>query len=608
MTLALAPQCCCGGPGIARVPYQGPAVLDQLSVTLRYVYPATDVYDTFYTHHWPCWAWPRLFGSGGIDTDYTGWQTLTNAIFSPLSGTILGYDYQKNWLIYTPDNYTSVYALQVGACDTGESPVSTLIDGATGASILAGTVPGGATSIDFNGWVGAVGGRIFGQSRYTESGTLKLKVWSVLYDGTDYQVEFTIAESGGHFPPACVTTQTDHLITQMSMGGSPPDIRIYDNGSLVDTYSHAGVTGADGYVDSTLKFGSQYLSLFTSGKLLLIESGTADLVQFVASEGGIDVDYTPKAMAYDPTKRAIVITWRDETGYGPGYTTYSYKPLSAGNIIDQDGTRIYANWYAGQGFSAPGASFWVRSPLPAGVAIPGKLPQALTVTAGVIEPPPPDPPKPVDCTDLTDCAYEYNLKALVWFTKFVDSLGWGPIVSTYGSNFYVDFLHERLNAYYGFRLAENTDPWGGGYVSTTNPYWFYCPLGEDGNYADPGILFTDFSYVDPNWRREDYIYGIYLKVTCSGDELTIDEIHFLFHGFLGDITNSTPGWDWPQVFGSDSISPTLDGSAKGSATPCHGNTFAAFTYPFDYGYGTVGDFSVADDTQIFVYAQLWAQP
>lgn len=188
------------------------------------------------------------------------------------------------------------------------------------------------------------------------------------------------------------------------------------------------------------------------------------------------------------------------------------------------------------------------------------------------------------CENMANCLEAIDVSMAIWVNGFIThSLSGTDDIGIFTGS----FPYDNLNGSYQLRRALVTDPLGGGYTGN-DPWWFYGELGTLADYSDPGILIGSKDYsTDPyksDWQREWYIYGVYLKFSCSLSETVIDEVIFLGQYFWGGTPGTYP-YIWPTyeriTYGIyNSPIATHSGRAHGCLTTDMENSY---TDDFDSG-------------------------
>ena len=566
--------CCCGGPGFTRLYVSAGGFGGGFNSLggVRPINPTDDLASHTQTKHWPCWTVGWYLP--GVRANYAG--EATGGVLRALAAGS-DYGYVLHHMIFNTKakamihGARGVYSLElVKDCELAD-PTETvprlsggaslnleLISAEDGAVIIDAAYPAGTWTFRTAGFSGGNNDRLYGFNVYADAilgaGDAHFKAWSVLYDGTDYTEEFVLDNdgSGSAIPTTMNVVETSIFCTNVNDDG---DLEVYENGSIVATMD--GSVGENN-ANAVSRIDAQLLAIVGSvagGAAILCvvadgESTNDQEVTFIATEEETPVEYFPIGLGYDPEKRCPVVVW-DRGTYLGGYMTYITKPITPGNILGQDGVKVYANWpslgYNAFGFQ-PDDGFWnvFRYPAPVfwGVVIPGRMPRPLTVTGGVIEQPPPPTPEP-NCDGLGGCDEMLLTLWLSGFTNYTE-------ITTDGGfplgNLITEWFGENLNIVVELPYKAGS-------------YTFEIPLVEvdefgipiTGDYDDPGILIRrrtaedDTTYPPPDNKREDWAYTLRVTVTCASGRVTISPLSYDYQVFQG----TTGGDTWPTFVGTD---------------------------------------------------------
>lgn len=590
MTLSLNPQCCCGGAGVVRT-------FDTFA-SLRLAEPEWDTWTNA-----ACWQNPP----GG--TFESGHPLRTMSIY----GGTLGFDRKVYWVIGyighdpTPDFAGAIENIDLRTCSNGVSTRTEMIDDATAAAILFDSYPAdpGTLNNPFAAWCGHsvdVGepqtDRLYGYTRFYDGDVNDQTFigWSTIYDGTDYQEEFTI--TGGPAIPATMNVQEGVCFTIRRTGFT--ELEFQAGGSTYATMDGALLNDSVNARSATAEIGGQRLAIvdFLTGPKLVIVANGADYddqyVEFEVLEGEgseeEEVVYHPVSIGWDVVARNVVVVWRRAlAGVWPTLVTYIANPLAVGNIIGQTGVQVFHCFGIGVGYGADGAPvFWH-------VVIPGKLPRALEFEEGHVEPPPTEP----DCSGLDECVSDTEAYVTPFaFTDYSEGpdswlLGINGTIGVDSTRFWT--LNSAL--YFEFHLPNETGVY---YYSTGNLY----TLGDYAEAQASGrrIQYDEFepSAFDPV-TFEHYVYKMDVEFECIDGRVYFKSIELFYEEFMGwDGGNDPPATNgtFSQVFQGSGF--LVDHILTGVASGCRsGNPVVRIEFsPADPGSGIL--IAVNGDEQSFM--------
>lgn len=606
--LALNPQCCCGGPGITRAAdaFGGP------SGCFRFI-NATDDLDGGNTRRWPCWCVPYYgtipeFSGGSGDFP----RVVSNETFngSWFTASTLGFNDNINAVIYAsilssyvlPYTYftsdgeqPAVIAAKLNTCALypgyhvtggGLSEFDILVNAEDSRAILLASIPAGTWDIGtWATWGGTTATRLYGSSRWAASGEAHFKVWSTLYDGSDYQEHFTIDKFDEEFGDAPYTMNVcAGVVFSVASDGA------YEDGSLLGGMTGLGSTGAVGKRPGSL----QRLILSAAGLTVFEASGnvTTNAVRFVIlDDDDEEVEYSPLNIAYDERVKALAVSWGLAGGFGGigfelPYTTYITKDIVPGNIIGQDGVHVYANYPSGRCEDDPNSFFggggvwdlaW-HTPNQWAVVISGKLPRPTLIVGGHVEPPPPPPPPPPNCDGLTECAEIPDCTLSIFdvddYTEIISDGSFfgefdGCTAHWEGSNLDGSYTIPYFTGSYAFRIDLATVDGGD-------------PEATDLRANGIRIRYDTDVPGHPGRYREFWVYAIQVALTCTDGEVTIDYIEFDYAMLFGDDIEHLITTDDFPVLGDIALSTPgspPDPILNGRSFPCGvSQVIAQFTY------------------------------
>lgn len=573
MTLALAPQCCCGRAGFLR---------DASSWCWAAVHPSeVDAFGRLANHE--PWMVPAT-----VWQDYAGGPHDHYILWPPGSGErhLLGFDHERNRLLFANvlfqpgsfDPIVDVVSVDPSQAWRGEVVARPFLDNAIAAAVLNGSLPpASATIIErYAGWSAYSNGRLYGFStwlRVTPPGEYderNFRAWSVATNGGDYQEHFTRPGSFGPGTPGVIRTMgvADGHIYAHHTAASSTLHEIRRDDALVGRLDTVGTLGnlyADMRPDAVLGIGDRTLvfclgswvgensqpattALVSMNDDAEIFSGRVQFIAEFANEPGREFEFFPNGIAWDAPSRSAVVIWIYAApgvgGYDLRYClTYISRPPLPGNLVGQQGVTIYSAHLSGGGMGR-GVPY---APAGMGVMLSGKLPEPLKVTGRVIEPPPPPPPPPPDCSGLDNCPGAMTANGNI--TELVDVHD-GP-GSDPAFNAYTDMVWTYANFNRGYAAAKTQPGVGippgsqcsGGFVGPTYDFW--VQLGTQSDYSDPGILLRYTSYPNPNLRDEIYVYGINFGLKCENGRLTIDRMYIAAQRWLNYDPNAAT---WPVFF------------------------------------------------------------
>lgn len=560
MGLALAPQCCCGGPGIVR----GFDWSAYLFTNHQYDWVAIPGGGGWYPQlkRWPCWA---------TRADYEFATTAYNGIAPAKPPTLydaahgywiegsLGYLPKTNELVkgttltafgVTHGADDAKPAVAAGRCDDcvylGGFPTTAY----PGGNLKARTLLTVGQAIDAYlalglpvegnaAFVGADETNIFCRVKWTTySGadrTDHFRVFTIAHGGgaptTLYQVDEAFGANWN--PPDGMNVQDGQ--TYFSRNGDA-SVKFYKNNN-----QFAEMTGGSGPGWAIAEVAGQKLALGPpvapdfGGQLCIVEDGAdvaTNAVRFATIDDLGPAELIPLSIGYDYQRRAVVIAW----GYPAGgfgqlqfalYSTYHNEPLEPGNILGQHGVTAYELFPAGAmpedqffgdsgfggthghgGFGLSGAQSYRWHHV-----LSGRMPTPLVIEAGHIVNPP-QPPPPPDCSGLTECA---SLPPLSLTLRELD-------------NFDMPTAFSPFDGKYRW-LLKNLEQ-SGYLLPFIGNYQFRIDLVTPNNYAAPGILIQQWEDVDPDYRLEHYVYAIELAIACVDGAVAFYYINFWLQEFL----------------------------------------------------------------------------
>lgn len=619
--------CCCRGPGYTRLFAGFDLSAGFISVGGARPINPTDILDEDgNTKRWPCWAvaWHDPLTIDPYNGEPAG---------GPLKATIADSDYPHvvHHLVFNTktqeliNGSTGAFALDLirncrlsdpaevsgGGSGGGAAPNTELVSAIDGAAIIADALPSGAWTLKIGSFSGATNDRLYGFNYYSTStltGDSHFKAWSVNYSGGDYTEEFVIDNDGSGSRIPVTMNVVDGEIFCVNTNGDG-DVEIYQNGSIVatmgglDVLFHndrgmGAVATISGQLIACLGQHEFEAPVSPMAKLCVVDDGEDvddRLVTFVAIEDESDVAYYPRSMGWDPKLKCPVVVW-DKAGNGGGYMTYITKPIEPGNIIEQDGVKIYANFPSvgycgdtiGSQFSDVYLLLYQPSPLLWGVVIPGRMPRPLKVTAGVIEQPPPPTPEPT-CDGLEECPEIPGATLAISLPPDYTDLVASDIAFPYGEilvEYFPSAISDVFNllyvasSFYNFHLPLVPTDMGG------------APITAD--YSQPGRLIVRKTATDtityPHTWQEFYAYEIYSNTSCTDGQVTMTAIGWtcqLFEKLAGDDPLDPPNFGGEAI----TITPSFVVTLTAPAFRCHSGQVhvdLSFTNMID---GTAGTFN-----------------
>ena len=593
MGLALAPQCCCGVPGIWRWgpsnAFIDPAYADQFGC---YSSPDDWMVNTLYYGYENC----ARYG-------YFGEHSLSLA-------PLLGYDSYGDRLYFQapiggsyPPRYASssggIQYLPLGRIADRNFTAKVAISDFDADAILArcrqeaGNDTFGDVLVK---WCEYSNGRLYGFVNWWDTvGHTHFKAWSTRTDGTDYIEHFTLigdyrGSGSGGWPVSYdrdMTVANGHCYMWSIQGSDTgAKYRLYRDGSLISTMHpesvYLGTLTMWATPVATLEVDGQCISLvaysdyqYSFPAIVLVEQGTyfnSQVLRCVVGESGLTPPYDPNTpwgmwptrIGWDERRESVVIewssTWANAVGFnfpfdrynttgggvpfggdGPYQTIVSYhkKKLVPGNIVGQDGVEFYP--------TLPfGAVQQGNDPRTYGVVIPGKMPPTLDLTGPEIDPPPPPPPPKTPCNHVDDCQ---NVSGVAYLTGSPDVTVAGgqdefgtDLVSTtwYYKNLYRAFTATKLPPGQGVPLGVCAASGTG----MEYDFWGNFTSGFDGRYDHPGILIRTMDYGDARIHSEMYLSDIILGVNCVSGDLTLAYMVVAVQEWFSNTAN---GDVWPPT-------------------------------------------------------------
>lgn len=516
--------------------------------------------------------WPRLINSPcyAHQSDANCFNAFAKQTGGPANGDLLGFNTSEKWVIvcpasswdFSPANpYQPVKALKIAECVlgiggvfdvppcdiVGHSPYDDLIAGEDAWNILDGSFPSGDSSFwKRASWASATNDRIFGWSSIAGSGVEKFRVWSVAYNGSDFREEFLIEGDNDTPTPATFNQLPNGNIYCLSVGeGGMSKTRFYSNGSHFATMD-------DQWFGAAAQIEGQVLALVGDARaltpgatsLVIVEDGADPDDQKVFFNGNIcdqSVALKPYGISYDPFQQAVVVVWGAigptlGAPLVPNFITYIRKALVPGNILGQDGVRLFAAIAVGQGVGCQGSSdVW-------NVVIPGPLPRPLTVSEAGIEPPAPVPTG--DCANLDGCDLT-GTQIRGALAGFLNSFA-NEVDSVCGTQS-IRYLWANMNSSYVMTYQASIDgPCSDSLTLGPGGMAFKIALGREdvSDYTDPGVLvrYPVGCAGAPEFHRELYVYVVWFVLACVDGKLEITKVAFATQEFLG-----RDGTDWPPT-------------------------------------------------------------
>lgn len=574
--LALAPQCCCGGPGVMRA-----------SGAFLFMNHVDELQSgeggwTYCLKRWPCWASPWAWNGCNGGKPLTFYDEANGHQWF-LNGSSLGHLPRTNEFVIGSmlisrelhndyGDFDALPAIVTGRIDDCQyvlpldppptysggnlTPRTLLTVGQSFEvldSFLASAAPDPANG--YGGFSGVDAEFIYGffhWDTYDADGdrTAHFQAFKLPHGSTtrtDLHA-FTKTIPGIVTPnafdgvPHTMNVQDSHCYNTRSWydGDFRPRLRVFKDGGQV-AEMRLGIT-LDGDDWAVGEVAGQMIALQSTLRAVIVEDGkdAADnLVRMIAKfpsgdDPDTEIELVPISLGYDYHKRALCIIWGSYVirilfpELVPTYATYHSAPITPGNILANPHVRVYELFplgsLPGDGHSGPSGGY-----LGTGVnqsagwchIIPGRMPRPLKVVAGhIVDPPPPPPPTP-NCDGLTECA---ALPPLSLSLREFDDFEVPATFSPFSGKFH--WLLTNLEAGYLLHYQPGTN------------FDFAIDLAIPGDYSAPGRLVQRWEDANPDYRLEHYVHRIRAHVVCADGAVAFDRIDFYLQEFL-DLTGAT---------------------------------------------------------------------